>query len=783
MHRAASTPHRTKATLRTHKTNQTPKKALAIALHAALVALYAPIVGIAQTPANGATPVLLATLSLPEITVSGTRTPNSVDDVAATVTVIPAATIERRLARDIRELTRYEPNVSVGNSVTRFGLTGINIRGIEGNRILLQVDGARLPDSFSIGSFASSTRNSIEPDLLKSAEIVRGPASSLYGSDALGGVVSFFTKDPADLLRETSNEIHASLKTSASQADRERSTTGTLALGRDLPVQVLVSATRRDGHETTNFGTLDTRGANRTAPNPQNTASSSALGKLVWNTDAGGPTLKFTVDSLDATTKTDVATLNNLAPKTTSLLATDRSKRARFSADLEWNQLGFIDTLRANAYQQNSKTRQVTNERRDATTAGCSGVTTNTNTCLRDIEFAFDQTLKGLGLQAVKRLELGTSVHRVSAGFDYTDTRFLESRDGKQTIITATGATTVSNTVGSDVFPVRDFPPSQSKQTGFYLQDEISLLDGAISVTPGWRFDSFKLTPENDAVFAADNVGVAVKGLSDRAVSPRLGVLWKALPQATLYGQYAQGFRAPPYSDVNFGFTNFAFGYTAIPNADLKPERSKGFEFGLRGNAGALNYNLTAFNNRYEDFISSLTQLSCPGDARCSAAVPITFQSINLGRVKISGWEAKLNWQLANVAQGLKLNISVGESKGDNLIDNTPLDSISPRRSVIGLQFDAPSKAYGVEAILTHYAAKTRVASATQYQPSAAAVMDVFAYWNPTKWLQLNASIANLADKKYWLWSDVRGLSSTSAVLDRTTQASRNASFAIKFTY
>ncbi len=770
------------------KLHATPKKILPTAMRAALLSIPALLVPWAviaqvQTLAQAPAPVMLATVTLPEMTISGTRTENAVDDVAATVTVIPAATIERRLSRDIREITRYEPNISVGNSVTRFGLTGINIRGIEGNRILLQIDGAKLPDSFSIGSFAAATRNSIEPDLLKSAEIVRGPASSLYGSDALGGVVSFFTKDPADLLRDTANIIYAALKTGASQADQERNTTATLALGRDLPAQLLISATRRDGHETKNFGTNATRGNSRTAPNPQNTASSSGLAKLIWNTGSTGPTLRFSAESLDATTKTDVATLNSLSAKTTSLLANDRSQRARFGADLEWHKIGGVDTIRANAYQQISKTRQVTNERREATTAGCSGVTTNTNTCIRDIEFAFDQTLKGIGLQAIKQVDLATTSHRLSAGVDFTNTQFLESRDGRQTIINTTGATTVSNTVGTDVFPVRDFPPSQSKQLGVYAQDEILLLNGALAITPGVRFDQFKLTPENDAIFAADNIGVTVKGLDDRAFSPRIGVLYKALPQATLYGQYAQGFRAPPYSDVNFGFTNFAFGYTAIPNAALKSERSKGVEFGVRGNVGPVNYNLTAFRNAYSDFISSLTQLNCPADPRCSNAVPITFQSINIGRVKISGWEAKLNWRLDNLLRGLKLNVAVGATTGDNLVDGVPLDSISPRRSVAGLQYDAPSKAYGVEGVMTHYAAKTRVASATQFQPNAAAVLDVFAYWNVGKWMQLNASIANITDKKYWLWSDVRGVASVSAVLDRTTQAGRNASVSIKFIY
>ena len=720
---------------------------------------------------------------LPAVTVSGTRTENPVDEVTATVTVIPARVIEQRLVQDIRDLTRYEPNVSVGNSPTRFGLTGINIRGIEGNRILMQVDGVRLPDSFSIGSFAFATRDTIDVDLLKSVEILRGPGSSLYGSDALGGVVSYFTKDPADFLRETKNDLYASLKATGNQVGHGRMYSATLAGGRDWPLQLLLSGIRRVGSEMDNFGTVDSRGPSRTKPNPQTASSTNGLVKLVWNAKAGGPQLRLTLESRDATSNTDVATLNSLSPKTTLLTANDSAKRERVAADVDWTNLGFVDTLRANVYRQDSKTRQRTLERRDATTAGCSGVTTGTNTCFRQVEFAFDQDVSGFSVQGLTLLSGKSFAQRVSYGLDYSRTRFEQSRDGLQTILTAAGKSTSSPTVGADIFPVRDFPISVSKQTGVYLQDEIFLLDGALTVTPGIRYDQFKLSPELDGIYSADNPGVAVKGLRDSAVSPRMGLLWKVLPQLAIYAQYAQGFRAPPYSDVNFGFTNFAFGYTAIANPSLKPERSRGTELGLRGSGDVYSYSLVAFSNRYTDFISSLTQLNCPGDPRCSTVVPITFQSVNIGRVKITGWEAKASWRLDAVLKGLALIASTGESKGDNLIDNTPLDSVDPRKTVVGLKYDAPSKTFGLEGILTNHAAKTRVASTTQFMTPAANVVDLLAYWNPLTNLQLNAGLFNVTDRKYWQWSDVRGVAASSTVLDRFTQPGRNLSVSVKLTF
>ena len=779
-------------TSKTRKNSNAPKPIYNVVLMALLcqISLNAAF---AQTPASTSPasvaskattpPKSSADTLLPEITVSGTRTENAVEDVAATVSVTNAKQIEARLAQDIRDLIRYEPNVSVGNSPSRFGLTGFNIRGIEGNRILLQVDGVRLPDSFSVGSLAFATRDTIELDLLKSVEILRGPGSSLYGSDALGGVVSFFTKDPADLLRETKSAIYASVKATATSADRAQILSATLAAGRDWPVQFLISANRREGKETKNVGKNDVRGSLRTLSNPMDLASTNGLLKLVWNTIKSGPTLKLTLESRDNSTNVDVATLNNLAPKTVSLKASDTSTRERITGELEWKKFGFIDALRLNTYTQRSGTRQLTHERRDTTTAGCSGIATNTNTCFRDILFSLDQTVRGASVQVLSTIDNKFATQRISAGVDYSTTRYAQSRDGLQTIVTAAGVTTSSPNVGADIFPVRDFPLSTSKQTGFYLQNEIFLLDGALTITSSVRVDKFNLSPEQDSIFLADNPGVVIKGISQRAASPRVGVIWKIAPSVALYAQYAQGFRSPPYNDVNLGFTNFAFGYTAIANANLQPEKSKGVEIGIRGSTDLFTYSITGFSNRYTDFIASLTALSCPVNPLCSTLVPTTFQSINIGRVKISGLEAKLSWRLDDVVKGLTFIASVGQTKGDNLVANTPLDSVDPRKTVMGLKYDAPSTLFGVEGLLTNAAAKTRVSSPAFFQPASSNVVDVLAYWRPLPQLQFNVGVFNLSDKKYWQWSDVRGIAATSLVLDRFTQPGRNVSLSAKYVF
>jgi outer membrane receptor protein involved in Fe transport len=129
------------------------------------------------------------------------RVEQTLDATPATVSVIEREDLERTLSRDIREALRYEPGVSVENGAARFGVGNIAIRGLDGNRVQMLQDGVRLPDGFRVGSFSNASRNPFDVALLSTIEMLRGPGSALYGSDALAGVVSMTTIDPREVLR------------------------------------------------------------------------------------------------------------------------------------------------------------------------------------------------------------------------------------------------------------------------------------------------------------------------------------------------------------------------------------------------------------------------------------------------------------------------------------------------------------------------------------------------------------------------------------------------------
>jgi hemoglobin/transferrin/lactoferrin receptor protein len=150
----------------------------------------------------GSQPLPAAGSELETITVYARRmTP--VSRVAATVTVIDQARIETTLATDIRDLVRYEPGLSVRNDPFRFGLDTITVRGLGGNRVAVEVDGIPAAGGFAVGSYADTGRVFVDPAFVDRVEFLRGPASSLYGSDAIGGVVAMTTLTPGRLLATT----------------------------------------------------------------------------------------------------------------------------------------------------------------------------------------------------------------------------------------------------------------------------------------------------------------------------------------------------------------------------------------------------------------------------------------------------------------------------------------------------------------------------------------------------------------------------------------------------
>jgi len=690
------------------------------------------------------------------ITVSATRRPELVTEVPATVSVITDRDIEENFVQDIKDLVRYEPGVSVRTAPARFtaagantgrdGNAGFNIRGLEGNRVLIINDGIRVPDGFSFGGQSVGRGDYFDTDTLKSVEILRGPASALYGSDGIAGAVSFTTKDPYDYIKD-GRSFAVQGTPSYTSADDTVSTNVVGAVG-EGPWSAMVSFTRREGHELNNMGTNYARNTDRTAPNPQDILTNAVLSKVVYQ-PGDAHTLRGTYEYFDsemnALVLTAVAKPPLAATSTLGLLARDTTRRSRYSLDYRYDGAAgdLIESAFLAGYYQNAKTRQFSNEDRNT-----SPDRLRINT--------FDNAVYGFTGQAETSFSSGFGEHIVIAGFDVSFSRQEGIRDG--TVPPA-----------GEVFPTRAFPNTDFTLAGFFIQDEISLLNGDLKLYPAVRLDHYSLDPRPDTLLP----GAGVAGQSKTHVSPKFAAIYSIIPEVKIFANWAEGFKAPSPGQVNNAFANIVANYTSIPNPNLRPETSQTIEGGLRYVDDTFTLGGTAFVGQYKDFID---QVQVGGNF--TPLNPALYQFVNQGSVLIKGLELKGAVDFGNGFDAI-VAASYAHGNAKNAGVRRPLDTVDPVKIVAGLGY-RNGNLWGARINVVHSAGKeadrvsTLACAPSCFLPGSFNIVDATAFWSINEHLTVRGGAFNLFDKKYFWWSDVRGLASTSTVIDGYSQPGRN---------
>ena len=122
--------------------------------------------------------------------ITATRTAQTADAALATVTVISRKDIEQQQARSVQDLLRGVPGISIANNGGMGKTSSVFMRGTESDHVLVMID------NIKVGSATSGMTafENIPIDQIERIEIVRGPRSSLYGSEAIGGVIHIFTR-------------------------------------------------------------------------------------------------------------------------------------------------------------------------------------------------------------------------------------------------------------------------------------------------------------------------------------------------------------------------------------------------------------------------------------------------------------------------------------------------------------------------------------------------------------------------------------------------------------
>ena len=129
--------------------------------------------------------------------VTATRTAISTNDALSAVTVITQEDIERWQVNSVQDALQRTPGVSISNSGGQGKVSSIFLRGTNSDHVLVLIDGQRA----SSATTATTAIEQIPIELIDRIEIVRGPRASLYGSEAIGGVIQIFTRQASDKIR------------------------------------------------------------------------------------------------------------------------------------------------------------------------------------------------------------------------------------------------------------------------------------------------------------------------------------------------------------------------------------------------------------------------------------------------------------------------------------------------------------------------------------------------------------------------------------------------------
>ncbi len=721
-----------------------------------LVSIGVADMAVAQSPAgrgteaDGGTETDANVRILPPITVTATRSEKTLFETPSNVTAVTGEELGRRMDNTIEELFRYEPGIEVprqSSGTDPFNSSGgVRIRGVGTNRTQVLVDGNR-----TLERITDSTRDVVDANAVKQVEIVRGPGSVLWGSDGLGGVVNFITKDPDDYLvtgRDWAVEGSASYAT----VDDAFIETVAGAYRVSDAIAVSLSYTRRDAEEIdlSNARAGDDavqpcpRNAEATqcdAFDPTDIGSNNVLGKLVWDLSPDNR-LRFTGEFFDRITDVDQNSVLGPATNFRGAVTADiesyereqEVRRWRASVDQDWDVgLALLDNVK---WQLTYSPQEVNRSGERLRTRLPSGERER-----RRDSLDYSEDFYEADVQLTSSFDLAGSRHTLTYGFDgdYQET------DYERVDVTSNLTTGVTTTARAGGF---NFANATTRRADGYLQDEIALFDGRLTLVPGARLAYYKIEPEPDADYEIVP-GAEPRDISETDLQLKFGAIVDVWGPISVYGQYAEGFKMPTAQQLFQSLDSLPF-FALVPNANLEPESVESYEAGLRGDFGGRGFfSVNGFFADYTDFIRNFVAVEDP----TVFGLPATAQTLtydNVDNVEVYGVEFAGGWRFDD---RFSVRAAVSHQWGqeeDNGVESE-FNGALPWGAVVGLRWDERRYGFSVELVGNFQTDAHDVDDPDiEFRPDGYAVFDLIAEWELLPNAVLRGAVYNLFDTRYF---------------------------------
>ena len=562
-----------------------------------------------------------ANTALEDVTVTtATKTEKNIDGVSASVIVVTKEDIERISASTLKDV--FEKIPSINAQFGRFphpssaSKASVSIRGAGANGTLILIDGKRLSGETE-GPYEL---NRIPAAMIERIEIVKGSMSTLYGSDAIGGVINIITKK----VDKNNSTLDVKYGQNGHGEAKEKNVNFTTAGKKEdikykLFGSIIDTSSYSKNKSYTQVATNPTTGA-VLAANPQN--GINGTNKVTFGDDSNvknigtriekdlndsvtlGVDLNYLDENREGTYIGSAQYAGGGLIKNTPVNSEDNNRRFDVSSDLKY-QINDDLSGQTKVYRSYYKKR---NETTPITFAGPVSTKFSANVTIDTIESNLTYSLNDSNI--------------ITTGVEFRE----ETRDSS-----------AINPVASS----SDFITKKVKYESLFVQDEIALTD-SLNATMGARYDKIS-NADNKATIQA-------------------GLVQKLTENTNLRANYAQGYRAPDIAELyvvspsykdgkRFG-SDVVFGPKTTAY-DLKPEQSQTFEIALSNRLEKLFSEIVLFNTKIDDKIELVSYGA--GNAKY-------YTSENLDKVDIKGVELNLDYTLNDNAD-LNFNLTYLNTK------------------------------------------------------------------------------------------------------------------------
>ncbi len=713
--------------------------------------------------------------------------------------------IQEELIANNHDLVRYTTDVGISDNGRR--AKGFSMRGVEGNRVGISVDGVNLPDSEENSLYArygnfNSSRLAIDPELVQGIDIMRGSDSFNSGSGSLGGSVNYRTLGADDIVFPENN-WGVLLKNS--YASKNHEWTHTAGVGyKDEKFDMALLYSYRDGHEMKSNGTGEAiRGRERGVPDPATHKNRSYLAKFgYFITPSHKVSLSFNAQrdnnwvdeesySLTQSSWREVRDFgkrynSNLAyeyfPENNRLLSYIKA-----DIDLQKTEIGSENTKGNQQYDFSVPywPKPLKPERKADEIQ-----TTNMKNKFKRASLRVDSVPLDI-LWGTHQFTVRTSVSQKDFENENNKTFYTGER-----------------TEESIQHPVR------TRSFMAQLQDNV-IWNEIFSSQLGVRYDWDQLVPQD---LKATCRACSAKPASNtfQSVSGSLGLDAQVNETWKVGYNISTGYRVPTASEMYFSFEHPQGNW--FPNPKLKAEQALNNSIHIQAEHSVGTYNLNVYHSRYKNFLTEQESLFEKinsyyfEDSRSGEPFYTTIaqQAVNIDRATVSGVElttkTNLDQVISFIPEGWKFLANLGYSKGRLKGTEASMLSIQPIKVILGFGYEDPEDRWGLNARMTYLGAKKakdaqvidyssrryKEIKTYPYLNGSATLFDVYGFYKINKHVILRAGIYNILNRKYHTWDVLRGInqfSTTDAVdpqrkgLERFYAPGRNFAGAVEIRF